>query len=349
MRPHPLSEIFPPMEGDEFDALVEDIRRNGLRQPLVMYQGKILDGRNRWRACEKAGVKATTTDYRGNDPLGYVLSLNLNRRHLTPTQRAIVAENIVTTTHGGFRHGEDSRTKGSRDPLIAEVSREKAARIMDTSPGTMKRVRKVLDHGTEPLKAAIKADKLDAGTAAKLVDASAKTQKAAAEGGKEIAREIVKKIEAREEAKEEARSGDPPVKTLGLPIPPEILVRIEKEQGLLDKMSRMLSELKRTYTEYEQCTGVAGKLGPGKHHASALRSALDALNTLRDQRPACVCPHCKLLPDLIKTCNVCRRSGYIGASALKQIEACLLVEGDEAGVWVDGKWRSLAELRGDDF
>ena len=99
-RPHPISEIFPAMEGAEFDALVEDIKTHGLQQKLVMYQGKILDGRNRWRACEALGIKPKWVDYEGDDPLGHVLSLNLHRRHLDASQRAMVGARIATLKNG---------------------------------------------------------------------------------------------------------------------------------------------------------------------------------------------------------------------------------------------------------
>jgi hypothetical protein len=86
---HPLAGIFPLMEGAEFDALVADIKANGLHYPVILYDGKILDGRNRYRACLAAGFEPTVRngDNWIGDPASFVISRNIHRRHLTTEQK----------------------------------------------------------------------------------------------------------------------------------------------------------------------------------------------------------------------------------------------------------------------
>ena len=80
---HPACKIFPALPDQELRELAEDIAANGLQNPIVLYQGQILDGRNRWDACQLAGVKPRFTEFVGDDPLAWVISQNLTRRHLT--------------------------------------------------------------------------------------------------------------------------------------------------------------------------------------------------------------------------------------------------------------------------
>ena len=89
---HPLCTLFPRVVGPELDALREDIKTNGLRQPIVLHKGMILDGGNRYRACIDAGVEPSFIDFDGSNLVSFVLSANLHRRHMTaPQQAAIVA------------------------------------------------------------------------------------------------------------------------------------------------------------------------------------------------------------------------------------------------------------------
>lgn len=95
LEPHPFSLMFPPIAAEDFAKLAADIKLNGLHQPIVRYQGKILDGNNRYRACALAGIEPTFADFTGidADAKAYVISMNINRRHLDlETRKKIVAE-----------------------------------------------------------------------------------------------------------------------------------------------------------------------------------------------------------------------------------------------------------------
>jgi hypothetical protein len=90
MELHPLCTLFPRLEGTEFETLKADIIANGQREPIVVHDGSILDGGNRYRACIEAGVEPFYRLFDGTDPVSFVLSANLHRRHLTPGQQAAI-------------------------------------------------------------------------------------------------------------------------------------------------------------------------------------------------------------------------------------------------------------------
>ena len=97
---HPACAMWPQMPDDEIDAMAADIKARGLERPIVLIGDKILDGRNRALACEKAGVEVATEIYAGDDPVGYTISMNLKRRHLTVGQRAMMAAEIANMRVG---------------------------------------------------------------------------------------------------------------------------------------------------------------------------------------------------------------------------------------------------------
>jgi ParB-like chromosome segregation protein Spo0J len=90
---HPACELLPEMTEDEYRALVEDMREHGQRHPIIVDEsGVILDGRHRWRACQKLGVEPQVRQFEGDDAakLALILSENFHRRHMTKGQRAMV-------------------------------------------------------------------------------------------------------------------------------------------------------------------------------------------------------------------------------------------------------------------
>ncbi|WP_295392918.1 ParB/RepB/Spo0J family partition protein [uncultured Thiodictyon sp.] len=166
---HPLCLLIPEMSADDFAGLKKDIEQHGLRHPILTYEDKILDGRHRARACAELGIVANYQPWSGTDPLAFVLSENLHRRHLTTAQRAAIAARLVTMTHGGDR--KSAAVKGSNDPLIpAPAARERvpdgpatpapavsikaAAKMMNVSPASVKRAKAADEHAKAPAPAA---------------------------------------------------------------------------------------------------------------------------------------------------------------------------------------------------
>ena len=88
---HELANIFPLLEGEELETLLADIEANGQINKIILYQDKVLYGRNRYRVCEMLGIEPETIVYPGDDPIGLVLSQNIHRRHLTVSQRTSLA------------------------------------------------------------------------------------------------------------------------------------------------------------------------------------------------------------------------------------------------------------------
>jgi hypothetical protein len=142
---HALADLFPLLDGEEFDALVADIRAYGLRQEIILFEGMILDGRNRYAACLEAGIEPRFEQFNGADPLAFVISLNLARRHLSESQRAIVAAKIATMRHGGDRRPQQDAN------LHLAVSRASAASMLNVSPRSVATAAQVLDHGAPEL------------------------------------------------------------------------------------------------------------------------------------------------------------------------------------------------------
>ena len=152
---HDLCKIMPLHTKEEFEELKEDIRKNKLQVPIMTYESKILDGRGRYNACVELAKEGRETNfkiqpYTGPDPRRYVVSANVKRRHLNESQRALIAAQLATFTHGG------DRSKASIDAL----SQKEAAQLLNVSEPSVERAVKVFKNGVPALAEAVKEGKL---------------------------------------------------------------------------------------------------------------------------------------------------------------------------------------------
>ena len=185
---HPICDLFPRMPGEEFVALKKDIRENGLLEPIWLYEGKVLDGRHRHFACQEVGVEPRYRQYEGSNPLGFVISLNLNRRHLSESQRAMVAASLETMQHGGDR-------QSVKQDANLHLDRHQAAELLQVSPRSVATAAKVERDSTPEVIEAVKAGAMSLNLAAQVADLPAEEQAIVSEAPagqiKEVAREVI--------------------------------------------------------------------------------------------------------------------------------------------------------------
>lgn len=173
---HPLANIFPLIDGKPYTDLMSDILKNGVREPIWLYEGKILDGRNRYRAARAMGVECKTQEYAGSDATGFVVSLNLHRRHLSESQRSVVAARLATLDKGVNQHTQ-----------ICVPSQATAAEMLNVSTRSVTTANQVVEHGSDELIHAVETGSVSVSAAANVATLPmAEQSEIVARGTKEI-------------------------------------------------------------------------------------------------------------------------------------------------------------------
>jgi N6-adenosine-specific RNA methylase IME4 len=193
MQFHPLANIFPLLKTEELANLAADIQANGLREPIWTHNNQIIDGRNRYLACAKLGVTPEQRKWSGKGSLAaFVVSLNLHRRHLSESQRAMVAAKLT-----GFAHGGDRKSDQVANLQFDSLTQTAAADLLNVSPRSVAAAVKIKDEGAAALLAAVEAGQASVSAAAAVATLSAAEQREiVAKGETEILR-AAREIRAR--------------------------------------------------------------------------------------------------------------------------------------------------------
>lgn len=133
MKLHKYCALFPEMDADSLVEIVSSMKATGFQKdkPIIMLGDEILDGQNRFKAAQAAGLKPTFKTFAGTDPLAFVIRENMSRRHLTQSQRAMIAAEIAKTRGSGATIAEAAKQMGvSLDSVnIAVKLKKKSSRI----------------------------------------------------------------------------------------------------------------------------------------------------------------------------------------------------------------------------
>jgi ParB-like chromosome segregation protein Spo0J len=189
---HPAATLFPMMDPDSFERLKADIKENGQEKCITFFDGQLLDGRNRMKACEELGIEPSIEEIEDSgdgkfDPFRWVLSVNLHRRHLTESQRAMVAAKLATLKRGANQHSKE-------DAQICAPSMEQAADMLSVGKRSVTNAKQVLESGSKEMIEAVEQGDLAVSFAANVVaeEPDKKTQtKLLKSGGKAALKEHI--------------------------------------------------------------------------------------------------------------------------------------------------------------
>lgn len=191
---HEAACLFPMMGERELQELADDIKAHGQHEPVLLLGGAILDGRNRYRACQIAGVEPKFDYADGRvigDPFRYVASLNLHRRHLTESQRAMVGAKMKEhfavlakeRQREGGKIGGESDAKGSANLHEASRASADAAALVNVSTRSVDSASRVIERGAPELVAAVERGDVAVSAAAEVSRLPIETQRAAVADG----------------------------------------------------------------------------------------------------------------------------------------------------------------------
>jgi hypothetical protein len=130
---HALAHVFPKMSPDEYANLKYDIYQHGQLVPIYTYDGQIIDGRHRYRATRELGLTPIIEEYTGDSVAYFVIGMNLNRRHLSVSQRASIALDVLPFFEEEARaRMQSGSTTGDTEAVIG-TARDAAGKVMQVS------------------------------------------------------------------------------------------------------------------------------------------------------------------------------------------------------------------------
>lgn len=195
---HDTANAFPYISGDAYDTLKEDIRINGILEPIYLFEGKIIDGRNRYRIAKELGLNdIPTQEYEGDNPVGFVQSMNLHRRQLTPSQKAAAAAFLAEFKQGQHIDEEEYETQ------------EAIAKKLGISRRMVVEATSLKKNADIELIERVKSGDISLHNATAIARLNAEDQKSIVGEGAERVKEVAKKIKAMTKGKGRKKKNDP--------------------------------------------------------------------------------------------------------------------------------------------
>jgi hypothetical protein len=222
MKFHEYANIYRMLPDIELTKLAADIKEKGQLLPITSYENQILDGRNRYRACEIAGVKPKIETYTGDDPLGLIASLNDHRRHDTENERAMVGARMAN-----LKNGQTACSMEQGD--VPVVTLERAAELSGSSPANIRRAKPIVQTGIPELQDMVDRGEVSIRAGSEVAKLPEAEQRKAVMGGVDSVKKAAKKASANK------------------PIKPKRKCPIPNEADIKKENQRILGNLKASW------------------------------------------------------------------------------------------------------
>lgn len=290
---HPLASVLPMLGQVETDELAADIQANGLRSDIILLDGKILDGRNRYKACKIVNVEPRFRDFNGEgDPIDFIVSVNVKRRHLTASQKALVVAKVAQ-----LPRGDVSRIKkSSKTPIVSQTAQSADRKTVQSNGTSAERAAQSVGVSSRTVEQAKQV----------LREAPKEEIKAVERGEKSVAT-VVKEIKKAKEAKPTEKRKD----ATDYPIPEGVLVDWDRADELARKWLRAVSDLR---SEIEAVFKDESILLVEIDNTT-LADLNNAYSSIKLVKPHAVCGSCQGVQR--KKCDLCKRRGFLSAFAWK--------------------------------
>lgn len=272
---HPYANIFPAFSTSDDDALSKSIAEHGQIHPIIIFEGKILDGRHRYKACRKAGVKTKWIVFSGTaeQALNFVATVNLDRRHLSESQRAMAAAKLAEARLNLSSRKDDS-IANLQKPETQTEERKKAADEFNISHRSVETASKVLEEAPAKVVKKVETGEISLNAAAN-------------------------EVKAKEKAKE------PVVDVFGKPIP-DPLHKMWSRRGEILELMKGVASLMNKITEARKADD---ELFAGTEFSDAAVDLSQAHTHLRAAQYWCLCPYCQ--GRAREKCTFCKKRGFV--------------------------------------
>lgn len=270
---HDFANLFPMLDAAGQDSLRADIQAYGVREPVILFDGRILDGRNRHMAARDLGIDFPVADFAGTarDALQYVLSTNLHRRHLTESQRAAVAAKLANMTVGNPDFTNPANLPNREETAPAQVSQADAAALLNVSERSVRTAKKVQEHGVADLSAMVDRGDVSVSAAAAVAALPTEEQEDVVAAGPAA-------VKARAKASREAHDTDNPERKAVARLTPEAMV--DEILGLKAELAEERARRKAVEAERDSLKGII-RAFEGEDMGRSLGNALREINTIK--------------------------------------------------------------------